>query len=129
MAARSYRFMKVYGQSKLANVLFTFELARRLDGTGVTANCFHPGAIRSNFVKGMGGAASVMAPIVGIFERSPNKGAETQIYLASSPEVEGVTGKYFFKKKEKRPSDESMDLDVARRLWEVSRELTKRWLD
>jgi len=129
MAERSYRFMKVYGQSKLANVLFTFELARRLDGTGVTANCFHPGAIRSNFVKGVGGAASVMAPIVGIFEHSPKRGAETQIYLASSPEVEGVTGKYFFKKKEKRPSDESMELDVARRLWEVSGELTKRWLD
>jgi NAD(P)-dependent dehydrogenase (short-subunit alcohol dehydrogenase family) len=129
MAERRYRFMKVYGQSKLANVLFTFELARRLDGTGVTVNCFHPGAVRSNFVKGMGGAASVMAPVVGIFEHSSEKGAETQIHLASSPEVEGVTGKYFFKKKEKRPSDESLDVDVAKRLWEVSGELTKRWLD
>jgi retinol dehydrogenase 14 len=129
MAERRYRSLKVYGQSKLANALFTFELARRLDGTGVTANCFHPGAVRSNFIKGMGGAARAMAPVVGIFERSPEKGAETQIYLASSPEVEGVTGKYFFMKKEKHPSEESMDLDVARRLWEVSGELTKRWLD
>jgi retinol dehydrogenase-14 len=129
MTERRYGFMKVYGQSKLANALFTFELARRLDGTGITVNCFHPGAVRSNFVRGMGGAASVMAPVVGIFEHSPEKGAETQIYLASSPEVEGVTGKYFFKMKEKRSSDESLDVGVAKRLWEVSEELTKKWLD
>jgi len=128
MAERKYRYLKVYGQSKLANVLFTFELARRLQSTGVTANCFHPGAIRSNFVNGMGGAASVMAPVVGVFMHSPKKGAETQIYLASSPEVEGVTGKYFFKRMVKQSSAESTDEDVAKRLWKVSEELTKRWL-
>lgn len=128
MAERKYKFLKVYGQSKLANALFTFELARRLQSTGVTANCFHPGAIRSNFVNGIGGAASVMAPVVGVFMHSPKKGAETQIYLASSPEVEGVTGKYFFKKVVKQSSAESTDGDVAKKLWKVSEELTKRWL-
>ncbi|MDD1747015.1 MAG: SDR family oxidoreductase [Methanomassiliicoccales archaeon] len=129
MAERHYRSLRVYGRSKLANALFTFELARRLDGTGVTANCFHPGAVRSNFVKGMGGAARVMAPVVGIFERSPEKGAETQIYLASSPDVEGDTGRYFVKKKVRRSSNESLDPEVAKRLWEVSEELTNKWLD
>lgn len=128
MAERKYGAMKVYSQSKLANTLFTFELARRLQGTEVMANCFHPGAIRSNFVRGMGGAASVMAPVVGIFMHSPEEGAETQIYLASSPEAEGITGRYFVKKREKRPSDESLDVDIAKRLWEVSEELTKKWL-
>lgn len=128
MAERKYKFLKVYGQSKLANALFTFELARRLQGMGVTANCFHPGAIRSGFVKGMGGVAKVLSPLVGIFEHSPKKGAETQIYLASSPEVEGVTGKYFVKKKVKQSSAESMNEEAAKRLWKVSEELTKRWL-
>ncbi len=128
MAEGRYRFLKVYSSSKLANAIFTFELARKLEGTGVTANCFHPGATNSNFVSGIGIVGRVMRPIVGIFEISPQRGAETQIFLASSPEVEGVTGKYFYKKKVKRSSEESLDLDVAKRLWQVSEELTRPWL-
>ena len=128
MYEHGYRFLKAYSQSKLANALFTFELARRLEGTRVTANCFHPGTVRSNFMKGLGVAGSAVGPIIGLFERSPERGAETQIYLASSPEVEGVTGRYFYEKKVKRSSDESLDLDVAKRLWRVSEDLTKTWL-
>jgi retinol dehydrogenase-14 len=129
MAERTYRFFKVYNQSKLANTLFTFELARKLEGSGVTANCFHPGAVRSNFYKGIGKIGGVMAPLVGTFMRSPEKGAESQIYLASSPEVDGITGKYFHDKKIVRSSDESLDADLAKKFWEVSEELTKPWLN
>jgi len=127
MAERHYRFLKVYSKSKLANALFTFELARRLEGSGVSANCFNPGATRSNFIKGMGRIGGAVAPLVGVFMHSVEKGAETQIYLASSSEVEGITGKYFSKKKVKEPSAESKDVAVAKRLWEVSEELIKPW--
>jgi len=128
MAEKKYRSFKAYSQSKLANVLFTFELSRRLKGIGVTANCFHPGTVRTNFGKGLGGIGGAIFPLIGVFMIPPEKGSETQVYLASSPDVEGVTGKYFSKKAVKDSSRKSRDEEVAKRLWDVSEELTKKWL-
>ena len=123
---KNYSGFPVYSDSKLANVLFTYELARRLEGSGVTANALHPGFVNTNFGSTM---SSIPAFFIGIISRlfamSPEKGAETIIYLASSPEVEGVTGKYFVEKKATRSSKESYDEAVAKRLWEVSEQLIR----
>jgi NAD(P)-dependent dehydrogenase (short-subunit alcohol dehydrogenase family) len=123
---RGYRCIKVYGKSKLANIYFARELAHQLNGTGVTSNSLHPGFVRSEFGRGgdLGalygfGIKYLAAP----FAISPEKGARTTIYLASSPEVEGVTGKYFYKCKPATPSKVAQDDDAARRLWEVSEQL------
>lgn len=121
---RGYSIIQSYGQSKLANVLFTYELARRLEGTGVTANCLHPGVVRTGFAKNSSGSlgtfVSVGARVAGVFFISPEKGAETSIHLASSPAVEGVTGKYFARSKETPSNAESHDREIARRLWDLS---------
>jgi len=109
-----------YGQSKLAQVLFTRELAQRLEGTGVTVNACHPGVIRTNL--GMGGTSAVVR-FVRMFFKTPEKGAETPIYLAVSPEVERVTGQYFANKHVREPSRAAQDPNVARRLFDVSKEL------
>jgi len=100
-----------YSNSKLALVMFTYELARRLQGTGVTANCLHPGGVATNIWK-------VPTAVTRPFLKSAKEGAETSIYLASSPEVEGVSGKYFENKKEKKSSDESYDEKKAFALWD-----------
>jgi len=124
---RKFSGWQAYGQSKLANVLFTYELARRLEGTGVTANALHPGFVATSFgANNFGlvgrGVKRVMNLVAGI---SPEEGAETSIYLATSPEVEGITGKYFVKKKAVRSSKASYDEEAARRLWEVSAEMVR----
>jgi NAD(P)-dependent dehydrogenase (short-subunit alcohol dehydrogenase family) len=124
MGARGYDGWSAYVQSKLANIVFTYELARRLAGSGVTANCLHPGVIASNF----GNAGPLMIRL-GVrlgrpFMKGPARGADTSIYLASSPEVEGVSGKYFVNRRQARSNDESYDAAVATRLWKVSEELT-----
>jgi NAD(P)-dependent dehydrogenase (short-subunit alcohol dehydrogenase family) len=124
MAEKRFSSMRTYGQSKRANVAFTYELARRLAGTGVTANAVHPGAVRTNFASGTSGWFGMIARWVKPFELSPERGAETIIYLASSPEVEGVTGKYFAKKRTMRSAEQTYDTDVQRRLWDVSAKLT-----
>lgn len=125
---RGYSPSRVYGQSKLANVLFTNELARRLEGTGVTANSLHPGVVRTGFAKNnsglLGELVAAGARVAGMFFVSPERGAETSIYLASSDEVEGVTGKYFSLSRETPSNAESRDPEVARRLWEISEQLT-----
>jgi retinol dehydrogenase-14 len=122
---KDYKGAKAYSQSKLANVLFTYELASRLEGTGVAVNCLHPGAgVRTNFGSGVSGVFGVMVRALRPLMLSPEKGAETSIYLASSPEVESVSGRYFVKKAEAHSSDVSHDERIARRLWEVSAELT-----
>jgi NAD(P)-dependent dehydrogenase (short-subunit alcohol dehydrogenase family) len=121
---RRYRPMQVYGRSKLANILFTRELARRLEGTGVTANALHPGFVGSNFARNNGLLASVGMLLARPFARSPQKGAETAVYLCSSPEVEGVSGEYFFDEKQRWPKRYAQNDDDARRLWEVSERLT-----
>jgi retinol dehydrogenase 14 len=117
---KGYGVMKAYSQSKLALVLFTYELSRRLEGTGVTANCLHPGAIATNIWGNAMGPFSFLGKITRLFMPSPEKGAETPVFLASSPEVEGVTGKYFEDKKEKRSSSESYDEALAAKLWDLS---------
>jgi len=120
---KKYKF-KAYGQSKLALVLFTYELARMLQGTSVNANCLHPGFVATNF--GQNGAGSVGRGIVKLISRlgiSPEEGAKTSIYLASSPEIEGVTGKYFIKSIPVRSAPISYDETLQRQLWEVSAKL------
>jgi retinol dehydrogenase 12 len=121
---RRYRAMRVYGQSKLANVLFTDELARRLAGSGVTANSLHPGAVGTGLGRNNGAWARAVILLLRPFFRSPEGGAATSIHLASSPAVEGVSGKYFADCKETRPARRAQDPDTARRLWEVSAQLT-----
>jgi NAD(P)-dependent dehydrogenase (short-subunit alcohol dehydrogenase family) len=121
---KGYKGAKAYSQSKLATVLFTYELARRLEGTGVTANCLHPGVVGTNLGSGVSGAFGFVVRALTPLMKSPEKGAETSIYLASSPEVEGLSGGYFVKKAEARSSDASYDERIARRLWEASAELT-----
>ncbi len=122
---KRYAGMRVYGQSKLANILFTRELARRLEGTGVTANSLHPGTVRTGYgadgdVRGLlAFGIKISAP----FFLSPAKGAHTSIYLASAPELEGVSGEYFVKCTPRQPKPWARDPDAARRLWQVSEEL------
>ncbi len=121
-AEKHYR--SAYGQSKLAEVLFTYELARRLQGTGVTANCLHPGFVATNFGQsGRGPVIHTAVKFISRFGISPEEGAKTSIYLASSPEVEGVTGKYFVKSIPKRSASISYDESLQRQLWEQSAKL------
>jgi NAD(P)-dependent dehydrogenase (short-subunit alcohol dehydrogenase family) len=120
-----YSGWKAYAQSKLANVLFTYELAHRLSGTGVTVNCLHPGFVNTRFAYNRETERPnpymlLMKP----FTIDPAQGAETSVYLAASPEVEGVTGKYFYKRKEKASSRSSYDLVEAEKLWNLSCTLT-----
>ncbi|MBA3533258.1 MAG: SDR family oxidoreductase [Ardenticatenales bacterium] len=121
---RTYSMWPAYQQSKFANVLFTYELARRLEGTGVTANVLHPGFVASNFGKNNGFLGRLVMPIVHLFAINETQGSETSIYLASSPDVEGVTGKYFVKKKATPSTKGSYDEAAARRLWGMSEQLT-----
>lgn len=123
---RSYNGQRAYNQSKLANVLFTYELARRLDGTGVTATVLHPGVVRTAFGReDPNRSQRLMGQLVRPFMKTPEQGAVTSVYLASSPEVEGVTGVYFANRRPRRSSKASYDRELARRLWEVSAELTR----
>src|SRR5215217_3196774 len=121
---KGYKGAKAYSQSKLATVLFTYELARRLEGTGITANCLHPGVVGTNLGSGVSGIFGFTVRALTPLMKSPEKGAETSVYLASSPEVEGSSGGYFVKKAEARSSEASHDQRIARRLWEVSADLT-----
>jgi NAD(P)-dependent dehydrogenase (short-subunit alcohol dehydrogenase family) len=121
---RGYDGNRAYSRTKLANILFTYELARRLQGTGVTANCLHPGVIGTQLLADYMGIPIAGRALARTFGASPEKGAETSIYLATSPDVETVTGKYFEAKRERRSSRESYDEAAARRLWEVSERLT-----
>ena len=122
---RRYRTMRIYGQSKLANILFTYELARRLQGTGVTVNCLHPGAVATGLGKNNGGWAKVVTGMLRPFFRTAESGAATSIYLASAPQVEGISGKYFSDCRETRSSPASYDVAAARRLWDTSAQLTR----
>jgi len=113
-----------YGNSKLANVLFTYELARRLEGSGVTVNTLHPGFIRTNMAANNGWYVRLILPLIHMSSLTPEQGAKTSIYLASSPEVEGITGKYFINCKQVPSSSASHDREAALRLWEESLKLT-----
>ncbi len=122
-----YSFMKAYTQSKLAQIYFTYELAAQLKDTGVTVNALHPGLVSSDFNKGTKGIVHFVGEIVYFFNGiTVEKGAQTTLYLATSPEVEGVSGKYFSKSKETPSSKLSYDLAIRRRLWQVSEELIRQ---
>jgi NAD(P)-dependent dehydrogenase (short-subunit alcohol dehydrogenase family) len=120
---KRYFSFRAYSVSKLANILFTAELARRLAGTRVTANCLHPGAIASGFGRNNPGWFKSVIALAQLFMISPEKGARTSIYLASSPEAEGKTGLYWVKCKPAQPSKAARDEATQRRLWDVSAQL------
>jgi retinol dehydrogenase-12 len=126
-----YRTFGAYSQSKLANILFSYELARRLSGTGVTVNCLHPGGIASGVWTNNGPLARFIMKAGRPFLKTVEQGAQTTIYLASSAEVEGITGKYYANCREKNSNKESYDQNVARRLWELSERMTGggAWVD
>jgi retinol dehydrogenase 14 len=124
MGAADYSGERAYNQSKLANVMFTYELARRLEGTGVTATVLHPGMTNTSFSSE--DPSRKMAPIVFVirpFMKSPKRGADTAVYLASSPEVQGVTGQYFVNHKSKESEVSSYDTAITARLWRISADL------
>jgi retinol dehydrogenase 14 len=122
---RNYSGQRAYSQSKLANVMFTYELARRLDGTGVTATVLHPGVVRTGFgAEDREAYLAVLIRVARVFMKTPAQGADTPVYLASSPQVEGISGRYFVNRKPKTSSNASRDTTAAARLWQVSAELT-----
>ena len=120
-----YSPWRAYQRSKLANILFTRELARRLDGTGVTANALHPGYVRTQIFRAEGFQGWLLRHMAELFAFTPEEGAQTSIYLATSPAVEGQSGQYFVKRKPARSSPESQDDATARELWDVSAKLTR----
>jgi NAD(P)-dependent dehydrogenase (short-subunit alcohol dehydrogenase family) len=122
--ARKYSGQRAYNQSKLANVMFTYELARRLEGTGVTANVLHPGVTATAFgAEDQAWYFTTGSGLARRFMKTPAQGAETPIHLASAPELEGVTGRYFANRKPRKSNTLSYDTDAAARLWRVSAEL------
>lgn len=126
MGERKYSGWRAYSQSKLANVMFTYSLARQLADTGVTANALHPGFVATSFGRNNGGLVGLFMPIAHLFARKPEKGAETSVYLASSPAVSGVSGKYFADCREKPSSKLSYDVAAQDKLWALSEQLTLR---
>ncbi len=121
---RTYHALRVYGQSKLCNILFTRELARRVVGTGVTVNCLHPGGVATGLGWHNGWWAVLIAKSLRLFLRTPEQGADTALYLATSPEVAAVNGKYFSNRREIQPSPAAQDDAAAKWLWRISAELT-----
>jgi NAD(P)-dependent dehydrogenase (short-subunit alcohol dehydrogenase family) len=121
---KDYGGWKAYGQSKLALVLFTHQLAKKLAGTGVTVNSVHPGTVATNIWSRPLGPAGFIMALPKLFMTSPEKGAETIVYLASSPDAERFSGEYWEKMKVKKSSDESYNEEIGQRLWDVSAKLT-----
>ncbi len=124
-STRGYSGMQVYSKSKLANIYFTTELARRLKGTGVTVNCLHPGTVATGYGRD-GDSSGVLAfglKVIKPFILSAEQGARTSVYLASSPDVADVTGQYFVKCQARKPSKVAQSDEAARRLWKHSEEL------
>ena len=123
-SARTYSGQRAYSQSKLANVMFTNELARRVAGTGVTANSVHPGVVRTNFgAEDQAWSFAVISRVIRPLLKTPAQGAQTPIYLASSPEVKGVTGQFFVNRRPKTANKPAYDTDATSRLWHVSCDL------
>jgi NAD(P)-dependent dehydrogenase (short-subunit alcohol dehydrogenase family) len=123
---KSFSPMKAYGRSKLCNILFTRELSRRWVGKGVTANCLHPGFVATRFGDGSGGLLARVVDLAKRFAISPEKGAETLVYLASSADVEGVSGEYFYQCRPATPTSQARDDAAAARLWAESEKLAGR---
>jgi NAD(P)-dependent dehydrogenase (short-subunit alcohol dehydrogenase family) len=120
---RKYASMRVYGQSKTANILFTRELAKRLAGSGVTVNCIHPGAVATRLAQQNGSWAVVLTKVLSPFFRTPKKGADTAVWLATAPEAEGKTGGYYYNRKEQTPAEHARDAELQAQLFEVSGKL------
>lgn len=118
--ANGYSALRAYGNSKLSNILFTRELARRLKGKGITANSMHPGFVATGFALNNGRLAGALMTALRPFARTPAKGADTLVHLALSPEVEGMSGEYFFNRRPVRPRRRATSDEAARRLWEAS---------
>jgi NAD(P)-dependent dehydrogenase (short-subunit alcohol dehydrogenase family) len=125
-AEKSWSSFGAYGASKLANIAFTAELARRLEGTGVTANCLHPGVVATNFGSSGGFFLRIGVKLARPFFITSESGAATTIYLATSPEVEGVSGKYFDKKTAVTPSKLARDADFATALWAKTEAIVRK---
>jgi len=123
---RKYRGLAVYGRSKLANILWTRELARRLAGSGVTANTFHPGGVATRLGQTGSAWTRLVSRALSVFLRTPERGAETGVWLATSEDVSGASGRYYADTSEKRPARFARDDTAAKRLWEVSEELVAR---
>jgi NAD(P)-dependent dehydrogenase (short-subunit alcohol dehydrogenase family) len=122
-AAHDFSPMKAYGRSKLCNILFTRELARRLSGQGVTANCLHPGFVATRIGDGIGGFIAGMFRVAKYFAITPEKGAETIVYLASSPQVADISGEYFYKCRTAQLTSEARNDEDAKHLWMESEKL------
>jgi retinol dehydrogenase-14 len=121
---RNYSGQRAYNQSKLANVMFTIELARRLDGTGITANAVHPGVVRTNFgAEDQAWFFALISRVARPLLKTPARGAQTPIYLASSPDMDGLTGQFFANRKPKTANKVAYDSDITARLWQVSADL------
>jgi NAD(P)-dependent dehydrogenase (short-subunit alcohol dehydrogenase family) len=119
-AETSYRGLGRYGETKLANILFTVELARRLEGTGITANCYHPGLVATGINRNNGLLMDLGMTALRLVARSPQTGADTLVWLATSSDVADVSGQYFFDRQQRQPSREAQDRQTARQLWELS---------
>jgi retinol dehydrogenase 14 len=119
-----YGIVRAYARSKLANVLFTTELARRLAGTGVTANCLHPGAVATNIWSRAPGYVRLVFPVAKLFMLSAEQGADPIVYLAANAEVEGLTGGYYERNRKVSPSPLARDNAIATRLWDRSAALS-----
>jgi retinol dehydrogenase 12 len=126
-SVRKFSPMGAYGSSKLANILFTRALAKRLQGTGVTATCLHPGFVHTSFGRNVDASLllSLVFRLASRFARTPAKGAETVVYLASSPQVQGASGGYYFDCEQIPPSAAAQDDNTAERLWKVSEDLVQ----
>ena len=121
---RRYTFFSAYAHSKLANILFTYELARRLEHTSVTANCFTPGPTATNFGRGAGGLMGIMSGLVHLIGHRADASARTAVFLATSPEIAGFSGKYFAHGRPSRSKPITYDTEVAGQLWVISAQLT-----
>ena len=124
MLEKNYSAFKSYGQAKLANILFTYELDRKLKGTGITVNCLHPGSVSTQFGNDLKGFFKVILSLAKPFLISTEKGAVTSVYLATSADVDGVSGKYFKNKKPVKSKAESYNTEIAAKLWNLSEKLT-----
>jgi NAD(P)-dependent dehydrogenase (short-subunit alcohol dehydrogenase family) len=124
MLEHKYGRFKAYSNSKLANILFTYELARRLEDSGVTVNVVHPGSARTNFGREFSERTRKFLKLFKRFTISAEEGANTSIFLASSPEVENITGKYWIKSKQEKSSKNSYNTSIQKRLWDISKDLT-----
>ncbi len=124
MGERKYSSWRAYGQSKLANIMFTYDLAQRLEGSGVTVNAIHPGGVATGFGSSFSGILGAAMKLARPFMRTPRKGAETAVYLATAKDLEGISGKYWSDLKPIRSIRSSYDAGIRQRLWQTSEKLT-----